>query len=287
VVVKRYDPASDLVLQVCGDDHGREVELYLDGVLNDLPPTVRHAILAAWYDDDGHGVVVMRDLGRSVLTWTDRVSAARTRSILAWLADLHGAYLGRVETAPTSLDTLLSLFQPDRIRPFAGAPIVDLALRGWTHFAELCPGEVGARVLALVHDVRPLVVALASRPSTLVHGDASTVNLAPGGDGMTMIDWGLATVGPGELDVARLLAGCAHQIELGHDEFLALQRDVAGPQHDETALRLALVAALVFLGWNKALDAAEHPDEAVRARERAGLTWWLGQARLTFEMGVI
>ena len=287
VVVKRYDPASDFVLQVCGDDHGREVDLYLAGVLDDLPPTVRHAILAAWYDDEGRGVVVMRDLGRSVLTWADRVSAAQTRSILARLADLHAAYLGRVEATPTPLDTVVGIFQPDRIRPFAGTPLVDLALRGWTLFAELCPGEVGERVLALAHDVRPLVAALAVRPSTLVHGDVSTVNLAPGRDAMTMIDWGLATVGPGALDVARLLAGCGHLLDLSHDEVLAVQRDVAGAHHDETSLRLALVTGLVFLGWNKALDAAEHPDEAVRAREREGLTWWLGQARLTLEMGVI
>ena len=37
---------------------GREVELYLSGTLDDLPPTVGHAILGAWYDDEGRGVVV-------------------------------------------------------------------------------------------------------------------------------------------------------------------------------------------------------------------------------------
>ena len=53
VVVKRYDPAADLVMRMIGDDHGREVEIFLSGVLDDLPPTVRHPILGAWYDDEG------------------------------------------------------------------------------------------------------------------------------------------------------------------------------------------------------------------------------------------
>ena len=46
-------------------------------------------------------------------------------------------------------------------------------------------------------------------------------------------------------------------------------------------------AAVAWLGWNKALDIVEHPDEAVRERERQGLNWWLGQARLAFETGDI
>jgi len=36
--------------------------------------------------------------------------------------------------------------------------------------------------------------------------------------------------------------------------------------------------ALCELGWNKALDAATHPDETQRARARHELTWWTEQA---------
>ncbi len=50
-------------------------------------------------------------------------------------------------------------------------------------------------------------------------------------------------------------------------------------------MRLALLAGLVWLGWNKALDAVEHQDPATRERERADLEWWIGQARTTLEMG--
>jgi len=286
VVVKHYDPRSDLVMQICGDDHGREVDIFLSGLLDHLPPTVRHPILGAWYDD-GRGVVVMRDLGDTVLTWEDVVSPAQAQLVLRALADFHAAYRDREVVAPTALDVLAGLFEPDRIRPFAGSGLVDAALRGWEYFAEVAPGEVGQRVLALVQDVSPLVRAMELRPSTLIHGDLATVNLAPEADGVTLIDWGLASVGPAEVDIARLLVGCGHLFDMSFDDFLALQREVAGPDHDETSLRLALLGGVVWLGWNKALDIVEHPDESIRARERAGLTWWLGQARLAFETGDI
>jgi hypothetical protein len=52
-------------------------------------------------------------------------------------------------------------------------------------------------------------------------------------------------------------------------------------------MRLSLMLGLVWLGWNKALDAAEHPDPATRAREREDLDWWVAQARTTLEAGVL
>ena len=39
-------------------------------------------------------------------------------------------------------------------------------------------------------------------------------------------------------------------------------------------LELSVIAALFFLGWNKALDIVENPDPAIRVQERADLDWW-------------
>lgn len=287
VVVKHYDPASDIVMRMVGDDHGREVDLFLSGVLDELPPTVGHPILGAWYDDDGRGVVVMRDLGDSVVTWDDLLSADQVRVILRGLADLHAAHRGRTQPTATSLDRLLGIFAPERIRPFAGNPLIDAALRGWEYFAQVAPGEVGVRVLTLAQDGGPLLRAMQTRTPTLLHGDVATVNLALDPGGLTLFDWGLAAVGPAEFDVARLLVGCAHVFDLTFDEFAALQREVAGADHDEPSWELALLGALTWLGWNKALDIVEHPDESVRTRERAGLDWWLAQAERAFERGLV
>lgn len=287
VVVKLYDPRTDLVMRMVGDDHGREVDLFLSGALDDLPPTVRHPILGAWYDDAGRGVVVMRDLGDAVVTWDDRITPAQARVVLGGLADLHAAHRGRTEPTPTPLEAVVGVFSPDRIRPFAGNALIDAALRGWEYFAEVARDEVGERVLALALDCGPLLRAMATRTPTLLHGDAATVNLALEPDGLTLFDWGLSTVGPAEFDFARLLAGCGHIFDLTFDELVGLQREVAGADHDEASLELALLAGLTWLGWNKALDIAEHPDEDVRARESAGLEWWLAQARRAFERGLV
>lgn len=228
----------------------------------------------------------MRDLGDRVFTWKDTLSVGQTSTVLSAVADLHAAYLGRVLDGLTPLHDVVGLFEPARIRPLAGNKLVDYALRGWELFAEVAPDPVGERVLALAQDVTPLVAALEKLPATLLHGDLTTVNMALA-PGLVLIDWGTATCGPAELDVGRFLAGCAHLLALGFDDVLAAHREAAGPAYDEAATRLGLLAGLTWLGWNKALDIAEHPDPAVRDRERAALPWWLHQAELAFETGLI
>jgi thiamine kinase-like enzyme len=179
---------------------------------------------------------------------------------------------------------VVGLFEPKRIEPYAGAPLIDFALRGWEYWADVAPGEAGERVLSLALDTRPLAQALTRRPLTVIHGDLAGVNCAFDGDELTLIDWGMATAAPGAVDIGRFLAGCAHTIDLDPDEFLAAYRDEAADLYDEDATHLALLAGLVWLGWNKALDIAEHPDPEVRERERAALPWWLARAAEGMEL---
>jgi hypothetical protein len=301
VIVKRFDPSVDLVMQLSGDERGREVALFESGILDRLPSSVLHPVIDAWYDEDGRGVLVMRDLGDAVLSWKSVVQPEQARTMFRACADVHSAYLDAAPDGLTPLGTVLAMFEPARIRPLAGAPLVDYALRGWEYWPEVAPGEVGERVLALAQDTRPITAACLALPNTLLHGDLATVNMAfeldrPGC--LTLIDWGLATVGPAEVDIGRLIVGCGHLFgRLGTgagsdtivarlDDLVALQREAAGPAHDPTALRLGLLAGLAWLGWNKSLDIVEHPDPAVRAREREALPWWLRQAALALETGL-
>jgi len=236
-----------------------------------------------------------------VLSWESIVTRPQARTMLGVVADLHGAFLGSAPAGLTPLADVLSMFEPNRLRPFAGAPLADYAVRGWEYWPEVAPGEVGARVLALAQDTAPLTAACLSFPSTLLHGDLATVNMAfePARPGcLTLIDWGLATAGPAEVDIGRLLAGCAHlfgpvegagaaTIVARLDDLVALQRDVAGRAHDPIALLMGLLTGLTWLGWNKALDIADAPDPAVRQRERVALNWWLRQAELALETGLV
>ena len=66
-----------MVMRLTGDSTGREVALVQGGVLNGLPPSVLHPVIDAWYDANGLGVLVMRDLGDAVLTWKSIVGRDR------------------------------------------------------------------------------------------------------------------------------------------------------------------------------------------------------------------
>ncbi len=134
-------------------------------------------------------------------------------------------------------------------------------------------------VFALHLDATPLAGALSAGPVTLTHGDLATVNMAFEGDRLILLDWAMPTAAPGALDVARFLVGCAHVVDLDPDEFIDIYRRAAGPAYDETSMQLALLSALCWLGWNKALDIVESQDAAVRERERASLAWWIKKAR--------
>ena len=297
VVVKRFDPEVDLIMRMTDDERGREVDLFAGDLPGRLPRSVRHAVLDGWYDEDGRGVLVMRDLGDAVLSWTSVVTPEQARTMLSAVADLHAGFQGSAPEGLTPLSTVLGLFEPKRTRRFADEPLVDLSLRGWEYWPEVAPGEVGDRVLELAQDTAPLVAAARRLPATLLHGDLATVNMAfePDHPGcLTLIDWGLATAGPAAFDVGRLLAGCAQlfgptdqPITERLDALVATYRDAVGASYDETGLRIGLLSGLTWLGWNKALDIVEHDDPAIRDRERVALSWWLRQAELALATGLI
>ena len=293
LVVKRFSPSTDLLMAATGDQIGREYQLWSDGVLDRLPPQVAHAVVDGWVEPEAT-VLVMSDLGDTVLRWVDRLSRERCRWVLAGVTAMHRSFLGKAPADLTPLSELIGIFSPTRLAPYAGGtnPLAAIAIRGWEIFAETVPDEVAGPVLALLADPGPLVAALQRRPTTLIHGDLATVNMAisrtASGDGqLTVLDWSLPAEAPGAVDLARFVAGCSSVVDATREEIVVDFREASGPAYDEPALRLAMLSGLVWLGWNKALDAAEHADLAIRAREQEDLDWWLRQARLTLEAGLL
>lgn len=287
VVVKRQSPHTDLFMKILGDEHGRELDLYQRGILDLLPPAVRHAVIGGWVEGDTT-VIVMRDLGDKVLGWRDKLSPARTRDLVRRLAEMHAHFAGAPPDGLTPLPPMVATFAPSRLEPYVamGHPIVTAALDGWGLFATVVPGDVADAVEELLDKPDPLVAALSECTPTLCHGDLATVNLAWEDDGVpTLIDWGQATAAPGELDITRLLAGCAPVLGLDREAFLDEYR-LAAPASSARAMRLSLLAGLLWLGWNKALDASRHPDEAKRARERDDLAWWVQKGREALNAGL-
>jgi len=288
-VVKRTTVESDLLHALLGGGPAREYLLWRDGALDRLPPGVTHALVDAWCEGDTT-VIVMRDLGDRVLTWEDRLTARQTGWVMARVAALHRAFLGAAPAAVAPLEPVLDQFAPHRIGAVVDSdnPLPALARRGWELFADLVPDEIAGAVLEVLADVGPYATKLvAAGPVTLVHGDLAIVNMALEDDDLVLLDWAMPVAAPGALDVARFVAGCSSVVGLSREDTIAAYRDAAGPAYEETAMRLALLLGLVWLGWNKALDAVDHPDPATRARERADLDWWVAQARRTLESGVL
>ena len=291
VVVKRITPETDATLAVLDQPVGQELLLWRSGGLDRLPEGVGHAVVDGWTEGEDTTVIVMRDLGDAVLTWDDRLDASRCRWMLERVAALHRAYLGDPPVAVAPLVPMLDMFAPARIAALArdGNELLAAALRGWEYFGDpaLVPPDVSEAVFALHADVRPLADALASGPVTLAHGDLATVNMAFEGDRLVLLDWSMPTAAPGGVDVARFLVGCSHVVDVHPDEVIEVYRRAAGPAYDEESMRLALLSALGWLGWNKTLDIVESDEEAVRERERASLGWWVEQARKVIGRGAV
>ena len=58
----------------------------------------------------------------------------------------------------------------------------------------------------------------------------------------------------------------------------AAARDACRPLVDDAVWDATVFWALCEIGWNKALDAASHPDPGQRATAAAELAWWVQRA---------
>ncbi len=279
LVLKRQSQRTDLMMRILGDDRARELDLFDRGILDRLPTSVAHTVLGGWVEGETT-VIVMRDLGDRVLGWHDTLTPARTRDLVRRLAELHAHFAGHPPAGLAPLTPLVATFAPAVMEPLAptGHRLVTAALEGWSTFAEVVPDDVVGAVGVLLADPAPLVEALEQCTCTLCHGDLATVNFAWEDEGLTLIDWGQAVAAPGELDITRLLAGCAPALGLTREDFLEEYRRCY-PAFSEHALRLSLLAGLLWLGWDKARGVRQHPDPARRASEQADLDWWVERSR--------
>ncbi len=274
LIAKRLDPLHDLTMRISGDLVGREFVLWRDGVLDRLPDAVGHAVVAGWNEPRG-AMLLLRDVTPALAP--ERISRDEYRRILAATTSMHRQFAGETVAAACPLELRLGVFAPHRLRRCGDdhglAPLVE---RGWALFAEVAPGPVVDAVFGIHDDPAPLAKQLTESGSTLLHGDLWLANIALEADHVTLLDWALATNGPAALDFVWFLTGNASRVDASHDDLVDDVREVCP---DEDTLRLALLAGLAELGWNKALDAVEHHDPETRARELDDLAWWVRQAR--------
>ncbi|HET7489325.1 MAG TPA: hypothetical protein VFJ85_15445 [Acidimicrobiales bacterium] len=278
VVVKHIRPDGDWIMRAMHDE-GRAAALWRRGILAKVPPVVDHAVLGVVDDGDGWALV-MRDVGDHLIPDGRAVTRAENRRLIAGVCAMHEAFAGAALGGLASLVdryTVLSRLTPQR-EPDEGVPrLIGL---GWSIFADRVPGDVAGPLLELLDDPTELVEWLAGREQTLVHGDLKIPNVGLSEDRVVLVDWGTQTgMAPAAVEWGWYLAISAGRIEATREEILDDVRAAEGERHDAAALQAALLGAFLQLGWNKALDAHEHPDPAVRAREEEDLAWWVRKAR--------
>ena len=272
-VVKYLDASVDWTLRAAGIEGGAVLELWRRGILAQLPACIDVPIVGVASDDVT--VLLMRDVGEWLVPVTDDpVPLDQHLLFLDHMAALHAHFwetdLDIDLVSPTTRYLELSPRTAEREAALGSDHVVPpLIAQGWPLFASIAPAAAEV-VSPLTLDPAPLVDALATTPSTLVHGNWKYDNLGTTPDERTLLlDWETPGRGSGLTDLAWYLAINCRRLPHSKEESIdayraALERH--GVRTDawwERQLGLCLIGALVHFGWEKALGG--YDDE---------LAWW-------------
>ncbi|MCC6456923.1 MAG: phosphotransferase [Caldilineaceae bacterium] len=288
-VVKRMSLAWDWLMRATEDEHCRSVRLWEAGLLDRLPPTIDHAIVACSKDGEGWAIL-MRDVGAGLVP-PARYSQGLNEQLLTAQAQLHAAFWQSPELDDPALGLSSFRHTYTMLSPQTGyreADVPDIIPRqipeGWELFRTLVAEDVAAIVTSLVEEPQPLCDALARYPRTLVHGDWRQPNLGrlPGEPQRTvLLDWQFATAGPPAIDLARYLSENAPYLPVDRDESIEFYRrqlvKELGDNYDESwwqpQLELSLLGGFLQSGWGDALGSIGRWGEL--PQELGGPGYWL------------
>lgn len=283
-VVKFVHVDHDFAMRAAGDIGCLPRRVWETGLMDVAPDLIDHATLgAARWGRNGWGVaLLMRDVSDALIPAGDEpVAEIVHAALLDHLAGLSARCWGwRDELDLLPVGRRWEFFSPHNVASerALGFPeaVPRIAEDGWRAFAERAPRDVIDVVDSLSTDSSGLVEALASTPTTFVHGDWKFGNLGHATDGRTvLLDWAYVGEGYACHELAWYLALNRARLPLGHtkestiDDFrAALERHgVATGDWFDRQLGLCLLGALAQFGWEKALG------------DDTELGWWCEWAR--------
>jgi hypothetical protein len=273
-VVKRLSYETDWVMRAVHDvGVPRVVRMYASGLFDRLPACLDTALVdVAFEPETGRVELLMRDLTGRFLDDGAAFSADQHALFVDAMAQLHASTQGIVDELglmpPTKRWSMLS---PSWVRtealrgPLAGVP--SLLVPMWGRLAENAP-ETHRVLSALAEQPAPLVAALATTPTALVHGDWKGGNLGIGDDGrVVLIDWAFPGVDAPCADLGWYLAVNCDRLPESKEATIARYRSALERHGMDTGawwdrqLSLALLGCAVQMAWSK----CDQPDE---------LAWW-------------
>ncbi len=275
-LLKHLDPRDDWIMRQTGDIGCIPLLVWESGVYELLPDGIDHATVGA-AREDGHGAVLLRDVGAWLVPPGDvPISPEQHLQFVDRLAELHAATWGWQDTVGLlPVANRYSFFGREALacEGALGYPsaVPRIAAQGWMRLDDASP-ELAAALRPLRVAPWPLFDALAETPSSFLHGDTKLGNLGTGPDGRTiMIDWSQSGAGPPLAEITHQLALNRARIprELARDATVDTYRAALERHGFDTAswferqLALCLVGVMLQLAWEKAYD--ETGEE---------LTWW-------------
>ena len=258
-VLKRDSLARDWIARATADGPSlREAWFAAHGPA--LPSPIRAPYLGVGLEADEFGIL-MPDLTGILFDWDAPISVDALERVLEGLAALH-SYPWIVSDASDSdhwcpireritLICRASLERPGPARDAVG----DRILPGWDAFDRLAPPEARDLVNWLGSDPAPLVDALASLPSTLLHGDLKLANVGIDPDGtIDLVDWQMVSVAPVAVELGWFLVSNVAALPLEPAEVLDRywrSRGLDGTRQND----IAILVGLLLRGWRKGADA--------------------------------
>lgn len=268
-VLKHYDLADDWTMRAVGDVGCATLRLWSTGLLDQLPECIRQPIVAVSSDPQfwppGRATsILMEDVGAFLVPpGDDPIPLAQHLGFIDHMAALHARFW---ESGPE-----IDLIPPENrfleLSPWLAIAEAELGSdhlvprlvgEGWKLLETVAP-ELAAIVLPLAWDPNPLVAALTSTPSTLVHGNWKLGNLGTDEEGRTiLIDWENPGRGWGCAELGWYLAINAARLPCSREDTIGSYRESLTTRGIDTdpwwdrQIALGLLGGIVWFGWEKA-----------------------------------
>lgn len=280
------------------DKHWRSITVWQQGLLDRLPKTIDHGIIACSLDEDGYAIM-MRNVSEDLLPEDRPLSGKENAFVLEAMAVLHAAFWedGRLDDQKLHLckpEDFFSHTSPEKARRLAEKNpsfVLEMIIEGRRLIPKFVDTDMAELMHDLVHDPAPLCTALARYPQTLVHSDVRMANLGlerGNHPRLILLDWARQTKTVPAVDlIYYLVTGNSSQFPISFEKSIDLYKQQLarrlGDRFDESwwqpQLELGLLGTFSTMACFMAWGAEHSDDESSRNQDRVDLRWWAEQAR--------
>lgn len=274
LVMKCLMPTVDWIAIATDDHQCRSVRVWQYGLLDRIRPYMDHAILAACRDRDDYAIL-MYDVSDGLFAGKE-ITTKTIHTLLDSLAAMHAMFweddtLNNFDLGLCGAEQLVRMCWPihfDRYRHDTQS--LEYLSKGWEALFELLDADVRNTLQSLMNNPHPLFDTLASFPSTFIHADYRTGNLAlmPETNQIVAFDWQDAGYAPATICLSWfLMSGSISTMRDKAAEYYRQQLVMRlGSRFDQRMwqrmLEVGYLVDVLRKGCWHAMFAVSYPDEA-------------------------